>query len=238
VGRGRRVERTPPKRVGPPPKGRVVQLDFDVRLPQVRVIAAAGKSEWCVGRLGVRPEDGCLCTCARGAAERACGPYAAVAREQGACMQTCVHYADQLCQCAECALRSAAPCSGVPRRLPTAGGSFDAEFRAAPHDADRAAQPRQTRLQRPVEAEQLEQHVQEQLPLQIVGHSIDLALVHDVVVVQVDHLGDVNAQLRFPAAGWSGHSVHRLCIIPLADCASKTSRKLVEIGRDGSSVGQ
>ena len=93
MGRGRRVERTPPKRVGPPPKGRVVQLDFDVRLPQVRVIAAAGKSEWCVGRLGVGPEDGCLCTCARGAAECACGPYAAVAREQArACKLACIKY--------------------------------------------------------------------------------------------------------------------------------------------------
>jgi len=77
-----------------------------------------------------------------------------------------------------------------------------------------------------------------QLPLQIAGHSIELALVHDVVVVQVDQLGDVNAQLRFSAADWSGHSVHRLCIIPLANCASKTCRKLVEIGHDGSSVGQ
>ena len=82
------------------------------------------------------------------------------------------------------------------------------------------------------------QHAQEQLPLLIVGHSIELAPVHAVVVVQVDQLGDVNALLRFPAADWSGHLVCRLCIIPLADCASKTCQKLVEIGRVGSSVGQ
>ena len=60
----------------------------------------------------------------------------------------------------------------------------------------------------------------------------------EVVVVQADQLGDVNALLRFPAADWSGHLVCRLCIIPLADCASKTCQKLVEIGRAGSSGGQ
>ena len=82
------------------------------------------------------------------------------------------------------------------------------------------------------------QHAQEQLPLQIVSHSMKLVPVHAVVVVQVDQLGDVNALLRFPAADWSGHLVCRLCIIPLADCASETCQKLVEIGRAGSIGGQ
>ena len=85
--RGRRVERTPPNRVGPPPKGRVVQLDFDVCRPYARVTAASGKSAWCVSRLGVGPEEGRLCTCARGAAERACGPYAAAVHH--ACKSAC-----------------------------------------------------------------------------------------------------------------------------------------------------
>ena len=82
------------------------------------------------------------------------------------------------------------------------------------------------------------QHAQEQLPLLIVGHSMELAPVHAVVLVQVDQLSDVNDLLRFPAADWSGHSVCRLCIIPLADCATRTCQKLVEIGRVGSSGGQ
>ena len=63
------------------------------------------------------------------------------------------------------------------------------------------------------------QHAQEQLPLLIVGHSMQLAPVHAVMVVQVDQLGEMNALLRFLAANWSGHSACRLCIIPLADCA-------------------
>ena len=82
------------------------------------------------------------------------------------------------------------------------------------------------------------QHAQEQLPLLIVGHSMELAPVHAVVVVQVDQLDEVNALLRFPAADWSGHLVCRLCITPLADCVSKTCQKLVEIGHAGSSGGQ
>ena len=118
VGRGRQVERTPPKRVGPPPKGRVVQLEFDVRLPLGSGHRRSGKSEWCVGRLGVGPEDGCLCTCARGAAECACGPYAAVAREQAhACKLACITRAScanaQNARCAQ--LRRAPACRGVCR---------------------------------------------------------------------------------------------------------------------------
>ena len=93
-------------------------------------------------------------------------------------------------------------------------------------------------LQHHVEAEQLVQHAQEQLPLQIVSHSMKLVPVHAVVVVHVDQRSDVNALLRFLAADWSGHLVCRLCIIPLVDCASETCQKLVEIARVGSSGGQ
>ena len=125
MGRGRRIERTPPICVGPPPRGRVVQLDFDVCRPSARVTAAAGKSAWCVSRLGVAPNMA-ACASALGARLSVCAGRMRPQCIMHAKVRARVHYTGQLCHCAECALRSAAPCSGVPWRVATAGGSFDA----------------------------------------------------------------------------------------------------------------
>ena len=64
--RGRRVERTPPNRVGPPPKGRV---------------GRAGRSEWSESLSDGGVEAGHLRARDLGAGNRACGLLAAAARQ-------------------------------------------------------------------------------------------------------------------------------------------------------------
>ena len=88
--------------------------------------------------------------------------------------QTCVHYAGQLCQCAWCALFSAASCSSVPRRLPASGGSLETSFQAAHCGADHAAQLLLVRPQDHVEQMLVGHHVLEPLSLLLVGLFVEL----------------------------------------------------------------
>ena len=95
----------------------------------------------------------------------------------------------------------------MPRRLPTVGGAFDAYFRAAPHDADRAAELRLVRPHDHVEQMLVGHHVLEQLSLLLVGHFVELLVNWHA---SVDRLVDVDAPQRFPATNWCGSAALRV----------------------------
>ena len=172
-----------------------------------------------------------------GTSYRAREVHAAAACQEAvhASAQTCVHYAGQLCQCAWCALFSAASCSSVPRRLPTSGGSLETSFQAAHCGANHPAQLRLVRPQDHVEQMLVGHHVLEPLSLLLVGHFVELLVDWHA---SVDRLVDVDALWRFPVTNWCGSAVVRMGILLLADGGSQVCRSMVEIGLLRSSDGQ